>query len=214
VQKRIQYALLLGSFLALAPRGAHAQWFPPPPPVPYAFDDFRGAVRIEVTPREAEVYVDGYYAGIVDDFDGTFQRLRVTPGPHEIVVRHDGYHNFREAVYLSPDVVHRIRRNLEPLAAGEPEDPRPAPADSPRPGEPSTHGALVIGVQPGGAEIFIDGDRWDGPEGDERLVMQLPEGPHRVEVRKEGFAAFSTSVQIRRGETVPLNVSLSRPSPR
>jgi hypothetical protein len=32
------------------------------------------------------VYVDGYYAGIVDDFDGTFQRLTVEPGPHQIEI--------------------------------------------------------------------------------------------------------------------------------
>ena len=39
--------------------------------------DTASSVRVEVTPREAKVYVDGYFAGIVDDFDGTFQRLRV-----------------------------------------------------------------------------------------------------------------------------------------
>ena len=31
-------------------------------------------------PSEARVYVDGYYAGTVDDFDGLFQRLNVSPG--------------------------------------------------------------------------------------------------------------------------------------
>ena len=33
-------------------------------------DDDDGAVRIKVKPREASVYVDGYYVGHVDDFDG------------------------------------------------------------------------------------------------------------------------------------------------
>jgi hypothetical protein len=27
------------------------------------------------TPKEAAVYVDGFYAGVVDDFDGVFQSL-------------------------------------------------------------------------------------------------------------------------------------------
>ena len=35
-------------------------------------------------PRDAAVYVDGYYAGIVDDFDGVFQRLTLEVGPHRI----------------------------------------------------------------------------------------------------------------------------------
>src|SRR5690348_18075962 len=34
-----------------------------------------GSVRIQVEPSKTRVYVDGYYAGIVDDFDGIFQRL-------------------------------------------------------------------------------------------------------------------------------------------
>ena len=50
-----------------------------------------GSLRIKMTPRDASVYVDGYFAGRVDDFDGAFQRLRVEPGPHRIEVRADGY---------------------------------------------------------------------------------------------------------------------------
>ena len=46
-----------------------------------------GGVRITKAPRDAEVYVDGYYAGTVDNFDGRFQRLNLEPGPHQIEVR-------------------------------------------------------------------------------------------------------------------------------
>ena len=54
---------------------------------PYGYPPYRGYAwiparrsGIEVKPKEAEVYVDGYYAGIVDDFDGTFQRLQRDAG--------------------------------------------------------------------------------------------------------------------------------------
>lgn len=53
------------------------------PPV-YGARVFYGDVRLQVRPRDAAVYVDGYYAGIVDDFDGVFQRLTLTVGPHRI----------------------------------------------------------------------------------------------------------------------------------
>ncbi|MGD9902469.1 MAG: hypothetical protein AB7U83_03280 [Vicinamibacterales bacterium] len=49
-----------------------------------------GSVRLKVEPKDAEVYVDGYYAGIVDDFDGIWQRLRLDDGGHRIEVRKPG----------------------------------------------------------------------------------------------------------------------------
>ena len=64
------------------------------------------------------------------------------------------------------------------------------------------------GVQPGDAEEMIDGERWN-TAGNERLLVQLAEGRHVVEVRKAGYRPFSTEVQMRAGETAPLNVSLT-----
>jgi hypothetical protein len=49
-----------------------------------------GSIRIQGAPRDAQVFVDGYYAGIVDDYDGTFQRLDLEEGPHEIEIRTAG----------------------------------------------------------------------------------------------------------------------------
>ena len=50
----------------------------------------KGALRLKVKPVEASVYVDGYYVGVVDDFDGVFQRLRLEPGPHHLEIRAAG----------------------------------------------------------------------------------------------------------------------------
>jgi hypothetical protein len=69
-------------------------------------------------------------------------------------------------------------------------------------------GAVAIRVQPAGAIVLIDGEKWEGPDGPDRLVVHLSEGTHRIEIQKEGFRSFVTEVRIRRGETVPLNVSL------
>lgn len=49
-----------------------------------------GGIRIQGAPRNAEVYVDGAYAGIVDDYDGVFQRLDLEPGSHDIEIRGPG----------------------------------------------------------------------------------------------------------------------------
>jgi len=49
-----------------------------------------GGLRIDGAPPEAQVYVDGYYAGIVNDFDGAFQHMNLRTGPHQIEVRPSG----------------------------------------------------------------------------------------------------------------------------
>jgi hypothetical protein len=66
---------------------------------PVAYPD--ASVHLDVMPRDAEVYVDGYYAGVVDDFDGMFQRLRVEPGEHEVTLYRDGYRAFHQRAYLA-----------------------------------------------------------------------------------------------------------------
>jgi hypothetical protein len=45
-----------------------------------------GSLRIIDAPRDAQVFVDGYYAGLVDDYDGVFQRLNLEAGPHHIEI--------------------------------------------------------------------------------------------------------------------------------
>lgn len=48
-----------------------------------------GSLRIIDAPRDAQVFVDGYYAGVVDDYDGIFQHLNLEPGPHHIEIEID-----------------------------------------------------------------------------------------------------------------------------
>ena len=50
-------------------------WASPPAPdglAPYPFDARgpTGGLRLRVEPKDAQVFVDGYYAGVVDEFDG------------------------------------------------------------------------------------------------------------------------------------------------
>ena len=55
---------------------------------------------------------------------------------------------------------------------------------------------------------MVDGERWEGPLGGSRLIIQVPEGSHRIEIRKDGFKDFARTIDVRRGETATLNVSL------
>lgn len=224
----------------LTPAVAHAQIIRGPFGIypPYgAYALPTSDVRLQVSPATTEVYVDGYYAGIADDFDGVFQRLRVAPGPHVVELYLDGHKSHRESAYLAQGSHHKIRHTMVPLGPGEKTDARPVPA-TPPPDQESTRppgrrgpfpegprgrpfpgpadtaqteraGTLSIRVQPANADVLVDGQRWEGPSGQDALVVQLSEGRHRIEVRKDGFEPFSTEVDIRRGETTPVNVSLT-----
>ncbi len=54
-------------------------------------DPYTGFLRLKVRPRDAQVFVDGYYVGLVDHFDGFAQRLRLEEGTHHIEIRHPQY---------------------------------------------------------------------------------------------------------------------------
>ena len=61
-------------------------------------------------------------------------------------------------------------------------------------------GTLSVRVQPMDAQITIDGERWEAPGG-ERISVQLTEGTHRIEVRKEGYRTYTSTISVRAGET-------------
>jgi len=189
--------------------------------------------RIQVTPRETEVYVDGYRAGIVDDFDGFLQRLRVQPGGHVIELYLDGYRPVSQTILFAPDETYRIRHAMEPLGPGEAVPPRPTPdavasplpqppggydafgrpaPDAPRPYAPPSSGAGVIAirVQPADAVVLVDGEEWQGSASGDRLEIQVAPGAHRIEVRKNGYVPFGAAVDVKPGETSAINISLSR----
>jgi hypothetical protein len=89
--------------------GAYDPWYGfSPVYAPYtststSSSDDSGAIRLKVKPSDAGVYVDGYYAGVVDDFDGAFQRLHLQPGPHHIEFRATDYVPLSLDVMIQPD---------------------------------------------------------------------------------------------------------------
>jgi hypothetical protein len=198
---------------------------------PYRYYYPSADLRIQVQPKQAEVYIDGYLVGTVDSFDGVFQRLDVPLGEHEISIYAPGYRTITQRMLFRPRESYHIKDVMQPLAAGEQHEPRPAPAARPQGPNPpwpgpegppagppqrgdrdlpraEQFGTLAVRVQPADAAIAIDGERWEAPGG-ERIVVQLSEGTHRLEVRKDGYRTYSATVRIRSGETTTLNVSLT-----
>jgi hypothetical protein len=68
---------------------------------------YNGNVKLKVKPKSAEVHVDGYYVGIVDDFDGMFQDLQLSADPngriaHRVEIRAAGAQTLVFEVRLQP----------------------------------------------------------------------------------------------------------------
>lgn len=71
-------------------------------------------------------------------------------------------------------------------------------------------GVLAIRSDPVDAQMLIDGEAWAPAAGQRELVIHLPAGWHRIEVRKEAFRTFSTSVELSEGQATRLSVTLER----
>ena len=203
-------------------------WYWPPYAYGY-YGSYASEVRVMATPREAEVYVDGYLVGTVDDFDGWSQRLRLQPGEHEIELFLDGYRSVRQKMLLRPGETYKIRAALERAEPGDTPATRPTPASDARDatagpaGPPMARelrrspvrrdaargfGTLAIRVHPADAVILVDGERWDRPDGEARLALELAAGSHDVEVRRDGHRTYRTAIEVKPGEVTTVNVSL------
>jgi hypothetical protein len=201
------------------PRTAYPYWYVPR-------YDLRAQVRVRATPHEAAVYVDGFYAGLVEDFDGIFERLPLTPGGHDITLYLAGHATARWRLYLQPGSDVTVRATLAPLPAGTPSEPPPtappvpAPPDGtyalPRvPAPASTRsapvvagfGTLVLHVAPAGAAVRLDGDEClsSSPGYYEAHVGT---GVHRIEVTLPGHQPYAREVQVEEGKTATINVTL------
>ena len=73
-----------------------------------------GQLRLQVTPRHARVFVDGDYAGTVDDFDGMFQSLKLESGSYAIRLEAPGYQTIAFDVRITPTQKVTYREILRP----------------------------------------------------------------------------------------------------
>jgi hypothetical protein len=187
----------------------------------YAQTD-RGSIRVLVDPTETRVYVDGYYAGVVDDFDGLFQRLNVAPGRHEISLKLTGFQTHRLRVYVGSGATVKLDHEMK-KGAGEtyedlaPDAPRRearqapsyAPAPVPERAEPSASGKLHLQVSPVDASVYVDGE-FRGT-GREATMLALPPGQHRVEVVRPGYRTAERDIEVASQGVAELTVDLTRP---
>lgn len=188
-----------------------------------------GSVRVQVDPSEARVYVDGYYAGTVDDFDGLFQRLHVSPGRHEIALKLEGYKTHRVKVYVAPDATVKVEYDME-KGQGETaedlsrdvresevrrereEDERWAESEARAEKDElaAVGGRLDLKIRPEDASVYVDGAFRGSAR--EASSLKLAPGRHRIEIVRPGYRTHDREVDVVPGETTELTIELERPS--
>ena len=61
-----------------------------------------GSLRLKINPKQAQIYIDGYFVGVVDSYDGAFQKLGLEGGGHKVELKADGYEPLQFEVLVTP----------------------------------------------------------------------------------------------------------------
>ena len=204
----------------------------------YGYYRDSGSLRIIVDPEKTRVYVDGYYAGIADDFDGILQRLNVPPGRHDITLKLEGYRTQHFKVYVPVDDTIKIHYDMvrgsgeatSEQFAGPPdadyarvrdmsdEDRRRGDDDGwrddddvDRPADrrdEGEDGSVRLSISPRDASVYVDGE-FRG-SGRDAASLRLRPGRHRIEVVRPGFRTIEREVEVERGQSTTVTFELER----
>jgi len=76
------------------------------------FPTVTSAIKLEVTPDRAAVFLDGAFVGHVHEFGGIGREMLVSPGKHRIKIDLAGYQTFETEVNLLPKQKTKIKTEL------------------------------------------------------------------------------------------------------
>lgn len=145
--------------------------------------------------RSSGVWIDGQYLGYLQELKGS-RKVLLLPGRHQVVVRQDGYLDFRRSVVIGPgqtiSVPVRMRKN-------------------PRSVYPSVPSELRLIVNPDRAAVFVDG-RFVGYAHEFGRGMLLSPGKHQIQIDLPGYQTFAATVNLLPHQTAVLKTTLLKGS--
>ncbi len=114
----------------------------------------------------------------IKDADGSLNLINLPPGKYKLLIEHADYQPFSEMIQVdpaSPDTFVALTKMV------------------------SLFGAIRIGGLVAGAKVFLDDQplRLTGPDAE---IPKVPVGKHRLRVTKEGYADFSSEIDVLPGE--------------
>lgn len=207
-------------------------YYPGRYPYPYygPSDHTWGALDLDVRPEEAQVYLDGDYVGIADNYDGYPRYLWLERGEHRLVFVLNGYETLVRDLNVRAGEIISLKDRLVPgtsTPADEyaPYDASEAEATSPpeataMPGSERGPSAardvraaparLDLRVSPADAAVYLDG-RFLGTGDDLNRLhsgLLLDPGEHRIEASRPGYRTSTTTVVAEEGKDASVHIEL------
>ncbi|MGH9528421.1 MAG: PEGA domain-containing protein [Terriglobales bacterium] len=141
--------------------------------------DFEGATNLE---QDSGVWVDGQYLGYLKELKGS-KKVLLLPGKHEIMVKHDGYKDFTQAVNLQPAEKQLVRVTLEKDFRYQ---------------MPSVTAEIKLSVDPDRAAVFVDGllVGHAGELGGVGKSLLVAPGKRRITIKLPGYQTFETELEL------------------
>lgn len=151
---------------------------------------FEGSSNADQT---SGVWVDGEYLGYVKELKGDKQ-LMLLPGQHTIVIRQDGYKDFRADVTVQPGGEQVVRVAMQ-------RDSQPLP--------PVTS-TVKISANPDRAAVFMDG-LFVGHVGEFNRggrALLVPPGEHHIRIALPGYVSFEADINPQPDQKVEIKTDL------
>jgi hypothetical protein len=153
--------------------------------------ELQGASKLE---RDSGVWVDGQYLGYLKELKGD-KKILLLPGEHEIVVRQDGYEDFRTTVTLQPAEKALVTVKL---------------VKDMRFKMPSVFSDIKMDVNPNRAAVFVD-DLFVGHAADfDGLAhsLRVAPGHRKITISLPGYQTFTTEVDLAPNQQFRLKTKL------
>ncbi len=144
-----------------------------------------GSISVTSTPSGAGLYIDTIYQGETNKIVGN-----LAAGTHTVTIRKAGYQTWTTKYTVYYGQTTYVTAQLTPVS------------------NPTT-GDLEVTSNPAGAAVYVDTD-FQGitSPGNTLDVLSLSTGTHTVVVKKSGYQDYTTTTNIRAGQTAQVSVTL------